>query len=215
MSDDRDPGRADGGRRRGYHHGDLKAALIAAARALIGEKGPGGFTMAEAARRAKVSPSAPYRHYADRDALLAELALEGFQAFAARLEHARADPRLTPLQALDAVGRAYLAFAEEDPAAFAAMFETGLDYGAAPGLRIAAERGFSALHDAVKAVLATAPAAARSAPSLMVAHHIWAMSHGVATLNRRRTAPVPPEELIESMVGVYLRGLGVLPPERL
>ena len=70
---------------RGYHHGNLKEALIQAARQLIAEKGPAGFTFADAARSAGVSPAAPYRHFRDREALLADVAREGFQRFEAML----------------------------------------------------------------------------------------------------------------------------------
>jgi AcrR family transcriptional regulator len=64
---------SDGGRR-GYHHGNLREALIRAALELIAEKGPGGLTFAEAARAAGVSSAAPYRHFRDRDALMADVA---------------------------------------------------------------------------------------------------------------------------------------------
>ena len=197
--------------RRGYHHGDLKRALVEAARVLIAEKGPMGFTMAEAARAAGVSPSAPYRHFADRDALLREIALQGFAAFADRLERAWAAPRLTPLQALDAQGRAYLAFARDEPAAFQTMFGGGLDFTAEPALGAAAERAFAALGKAVSGVLASMPPEKRP-PSLMVATHVATISHGVAALYvlGARAAPMAPEEILESAVGVYLRGLGVL-----
>jgi len=60
--------------RRGYHHGDLREALIRGALELIAEKGPAGFTVAEAARSAGVSPGAPYRHFRDRDDLMADVA---------------------------------------------------------------------------------------------------------------------------------------------
>ena len=66
---------------RGYHHGNLKEALIRAALELIAQKGPAGFTFAEAARWAGVSPAAPYRHFRDRDELLSNVALRGFQQF--------------------------------------------------------------------------------------------------------------------------------------
>ena len=70
---------------RGYHHGNLKEALISAALKLIAEKGPAGFTFAEAARWAGVSPAAPYRHFRDRDELLADVARRGFELFEAAL----------------------------------------------------------------------------------------------------------------------------------
>lgn len=205
-----DQGRRGG--RRNYHHGDLKRALRKAARQLIADKGPSGFTIAEAARAVGVTPSAMYRHFADRDALLADVALEGFRDFADRLEAAWADPRLTPLQALDALGRAYLAFAAEEPAAFSAMFESGLPVGPGSQLQAQADRAFNALHRAVAAVAAAAPPETRP-PTLMAALHIWTLSHGVATLFGRgaRAAPMSAEEMLESAVGVYLRGLGLIP----
>ncbi|MBX2854884.1 MAG: TetR/AcrR family transcriptional regulator [Rhodobacteraceae bacterium] len=205
-----------GGRgKRGYHHGDLKNALMDAARRLISEKGPMGFTIAEAARLAGVSPSAPYRHFRDRDQLLEDVALAGFIDFAAGLEAARRDPALTPLQALDAVGRTYLSFAQARPADFSAMFEAGVSHGSNPALREASDRAFAALTLAVEAVAAQMPLEKRP-PTLMVARHIWALSHGVATLfgradAGRRQSPVSAEELLEAGVGVYLRGLGVIP----
>ena len=68
---------------RGYHHGNLKEALLRAALELIAQKGPAGFTFAEAARWAGVSPAAPYRHFRDRDELLSSVALRGFNQFEA------------------------------------------------------------------------------------------------------------------------------------
>src|ERR1700746_1158004 len=73
---------------RGYHHGNLKEALIRAALELIARKGPAGFTFAEAARAAGVSPAAPYRHYRDRDHLLIDVARRGFELFALALARA-------------------------------------------------------------------------------------------------------------------------------
>jgi AcrR family transcriptional regulator len=73
---------------RGYHHGDLKEALVRAALQLIAEKGPAGFTFADAARWAGVSPAAPYRHFRDRDELLADVARRGFEQFTLALSKA-------------------------------------------------------------------------------------------------------------------------------
>ena len=101
---------------RGYHHGNLKEALIRAALQLIAEKGPGGFTFAEAARFAGVSPAAPYRHFRDRDELLADVARRGFELFAAALEQAWDGGRPEPSAAFERLGKAYLAFARTEPA---------------------------------------------------------------------------------------------------
>ena len=96
--------RHDRGGPRGYHHGNLKEALLRAALELITQKGPAGFTFAEAARWAGVSPAAPYRHFRDRDELLASVALRGFERFAIVLEKAWDDGRRQPLAALDRLG---------------------------------------------------------------------------------------------------------------
>src|SRR5215213_8172747 len=101
----------DGGRGRGYHHGNLKEALMRAALELIAQKGPAGFTFAEAARSAGVSPAAPYRHFRDRDELLANVALRGFEQFESALARAWNEGKPDAPTAFHNLGRAYLAFA--------------------------------------------------------------------------------------------------------
>ena len=101
--------------RKSYHHGNLRQALVEAARALIEEKGPLGFTLAEAARAAGVSPAAPYRHFRNREDLVAEVARQGFLIFAEQLERAFDHGRPSPLSAFFATGRAYLGFARGHP----------------------------------------------------------------------------------------------------
>src|SRR3982751_5319427 len=124
---------ASGGSR-GYHHGNLKEALVRAALDLIKEKGPAGFTFAEAARWAGVSPAAPYRHFRDRDELLSSVALQGFERFAAMLTTAWNEGRPTPRKAFEQLGNAYLAFARTEPAYYAAMFEGGIPLDKNPEL---------------------------------------------------------------------------------
>src|SRR5271170_5030552 len=120
---------------RGYHHGNLKEALLQAALDLIAKKGPAGFTFADAARSAGVSSAAPYRHFRDRDALIADVARRGFELFSVRLDEAWNDGRPEPFAAFENVGRAYLAFAHDEPAYYSAMFEAGLALDDDPGLR--------------------------------------------------------------------------------
>ena len=76
--------------RKGYHHGNLREALVNATLELIESRGPLGFTLSEAARLAGVSPAAPYRHFSGRDELIAEVARQGFEIFADLLEFAHA-----------------------------------------------------------------------------------------------------------------------------
>jgi AcrR family transcriptional regulator len=202
-----------GHRRRGYHHGDLREALIEAALELIAEKGPVGFTVAEAARSAGVSPAAPYRHFRDRDQLIADVARRGFGLFEAELDRAWDVGRPDPISAFNRVGRAYLAFARSEPAYYAAMFEAGLPLAAYPELIEAGERAFAVLRRAAETLAARLPAAERP-PALMVGLHVWALSHGIASLFERgdaarRQLPMSAEDLLEAGVLVYLRGLGI------
>ena len=198
---------------RGYHHGNLKEALLRAALELIAQKGPAGFTFAEAARWAGVSPAAPYRHFRDRDELLASVALRGFEKFETVLARAWDNGRPDVFVALDRLGKAYLEFARTEPAYYSAMFEAGIPLATNPELREAGERAFAVLRGAAEKLCVQIPLRTRP-PALMVALHIWAMSHGVASLfgrgdAARRTLPMSPEELLEAQVLVYLRGLGV------
>ena len=198
---------------RGYHHGNLKEELVRAALGLIGEKGPNGFTFAEAARLAGVSPAAPYRHYRDKDALLADVAARGFEVFEATLARAWDLGKPDPETAFHRLGRAYLAFAHDEPAYYSAMFEAGVPLDASPELRSAADRAFQGLRQASEALIALLPVGKRP-PALMMALHVWSMSHGVAALfgradGGRRPLPMSAAELLESGMLIYLQGLGL------
>ena len=206
-------GQGPGGRR-GYHHGNLREALILAALDLIAKKGPAGFTFADAARSAGVSAAAPYRHFRDRDALIADVARRGFELFAAHLDRAWDDGRPDPFTAFENVGRAYLAFARDEPAYYSAMFEAGLSLDESPDLREVAERSFTVLRAASETLCARLPAEKRP-PALMMSLHLWAVAHGIASLfaradGGRRRLPMSPEELLEAGVLVYLRGLSLI-----
>ncbi len=201
------------GGRRGYHHGNLREALVEAALDLIGQKGPAGFTFAEAARHAGVSAAAPYRHFRDRDALIAEVAQRGFERFEQQLAAAWDEGRPTQPAAFDRLGKAYLAFARSEPAYFAAMFESGLSLTEYRELQQAGDRALAVLRGACEALVAGMPAAKRP-PAMMMALHIWALAHGIASLfargdAARRPVPMSPEELLEAATLVYLEGLGM------
>jgi AcrR family transcriptional regulator len=201
---------------RGYHHGNLKEALIRAALELIAQKGPAGFTFAEAARWAGVSPAAPYRHFRDRDELLIDVARRGFDQFESVLARAWNEGRPDAFAALDRMGKAYLQFARSEPAYYSAMFEAGIPPEASPELRDAAERALAVLRTAVERLIATMPVRNRP-PVLMMTLHIWAMSHGIASLfgrgdAARRSLPMSPEDLLEAAVLIYLNGLGFSVP---
>jgi AcrR family transcriptional regulator len=199
--------------RRGYHHGNLREALMQAAIDLIAAKGPSGFTFAEAARSAGVSPAAPYRHFRDRDALVAEVATRGFVKFALELERAWAEGRPEPQAAFIRLGRAYLAFARSEPAYYAAMFESALPRASYPGPDDARRRAFEVLRAASEAICVRIPKERRP-PELMMSLHVWSMAHGVASLfargdQGRHLIPMSAEDLLEAEVHLYLRGIGL------
>ncbi|WP_151717441.1 TetR/AcrR family transcriptional regulator [Gemmobacter serpentinus] len=202
--------------KRGYHHGNLRQALVEAALDLIAEKGPQGFTLSEAAKAAEVTPAAVYRHFAGRDDLLAEVARQGYEIFASLMDYAFDNGRPSALAAFEATGRAYLAFARKYPGHYMAMFESGLSPQSWPDLAPVAARARAVLERAADGLSQHLPATRRP-PGSMVSSHIWAMSHGVVELYMRGNgvqSPFPPEDLLESGIGIYLRGLGLLPPDQ-
>jgi AcrR family transcriptional regulator len=201
---------------RGYHHGNLKEALVRAALELIAEKGPAGFTFADAARWSGVSAAAPYRHFRDRDELLSDVARRGFEEFEQRLTRAWDEGRPSPPTAFQRLGRAYLAFARAEPAFYSAMFEAGVPMDATPELRAAGDRAFAIVRNACEVLVTSLPSKDRP-PALMMALHIWSMSHGIASLFARgdgsqRKLPMSAEDLLEAEVLIYLRGLGLHDP---
>lgn len=209
------PSRKQWRRRRGYHHGNLKEVLVEAARQLIAQRGTEGFSLTEAARLAGVSPAAPYRHFRDREALLSEVARSGFEEFAVRLDAAWDEGRPAPIKAFENVGRAYLAFARDEPASYTAMFEAGLRVEDVPELKAAADAAFDVLRRASNQVAQAIPALSRP-PGDLMGLHVWALAHGVATLfsesqPARGKVPMSAEDVLDSGVLIYLRGLGVLP----
>jgi AcrR family transcriptional regulator len=205
----------DGSGRRGYHHGNLRETLVDAALRLIAERGPYGFSFVDAARLAGVSPAAPYRHFRDRDELMAEVARRGFDAFEAELARAWDGGKPDPHAAVERLGKAYLAFARTQHAYYTAMFEAGIPLTTYPELLHAGQRAFAILRQASEALCAELPEKDRP-PPLMMGLHVWAMSHGIASLfgrgdAARRALPMSPEDLLEAGVLVYLRGLGLAP----
>jgi AcrR family transcriptional regulator len=200
--------------RKSYHHGNLREALVAATLRLIEERGPLGFTLAEAARVAGVSAAAPYRHFRGRDELVEEVARQGYVMFADRLERAWNDGRPSALSAFMAMGRTYLDFARDNPGYYVAMFESGVAIAGNAELALAADRALSVLVRAAERLGSHLPPGERPPPG-MVANHIWAFSHGVVELFARGRpggrAPYSADEMLESGTVIYLRGLGLIP----
>lgn len=200
-------------KKRGYHHGNLKQALVEAALSLIEAKGPTGFTLSEAAKTAGVTPAAVYRHFEGREDLIAEVAFQGYEIFAELMEYAYASGQPSALASFEATGRAYLAFARRHPGHYVAMFESGISVNRTPELAAASRKAKLVLEHAAGELSKHIPADKRP-PASMFAAHILALSHGVVELFARGTpgviAPFPPEDLLESGIGIYLRGLGLI-----
>ena len=193
------------GQRRAYHHGRLKEALVEAARSLIERHGPQGFTLSEAAKLAGVTPAAPYRHFSDRDALMGEVALRGFEQFGARLAGAWDSGRPDAISALHRMGRAYLAFAHEEPGFYFTMFGHSQRLGEEG--HAAADKAFNALVHAAEAVLKERNAKTSGARAL--GYEIWATSHGVATLSLGRFLEAgkedcDPQRILENSVSAMI-----------
>ncbi len=165
--------------KRGYHHGSLKQALVDAGVELLAEGGPSALTLTEAARRAGVTPAAPYRHFSGRDALLSEIARQGFETFGEKIEAAWDEGRPDAQTAMRAMSKAYLAFAREETGLYAAMFGQAAAL-ADPRAGGAADHALEILWRAVVAWLQQAGASAQGARH--VALQVWAIAHGVAML---------------------------------
>ncbi|MEY9872001.1 AcrR family transcriptional regulator [Streptacidiphilus sp. MAP12-33] len=156
-----------------YHHGDLRAACLRAARELLEEDGSSGLSLRAVARRAGVSATAPYRHYPDREALLSAVAAEGYRELAAAL--AAAHPAPTTPDELAAVALAYVRFALDHPPLFRAMFAEPCD--PANEERVAATTAITQyVRDIVHGVFPDADAEALSTA-------VWALVHGLAFLH--------------------------------
>ncbi len=203
-------------KKRGYHHGNLRQALVEAALGLIEAKGPTGFTLSEAAKQAGVTPAAVYRHFEGRSDLIAEAARQGYEIFADVMQYAFDSGQPSALAAFEATGRAYLAFARKYPGHYISMFESGISVNRTPELAAASARARAVMERAAAELSEHIPQDKRP-PAAMFSAHIWAMSHGVVELFARNSpgsqSPFPPEDLLESGIGVYLRGLGLIAPD--
>ena len=145
-----------------YHHGDLRSALLQAAGELLEKQGLGALSLREAARRAGVSHNAPYRHFPDREALLAALAAEGFALLSEGFKGAGREG-----------GLAYVRFALKHPQRFRLMFGGLVPIARYPELREQGTRAHRGLEDAFRELGEDAPLAAAAA---------WSLVHGLANL---------------------------------
>jgi AcrR family transcriptional regulator len=177
-----------------YHHGDLRAALMTAALSLIERHGIKSFSLKDAAVQVGVSSAAPYRHFADKDALLAELRREGFALFYDSLRTAY-ESGGTPAERLEELGVAYVFFALRHPARFRIMF------GLAGPLEARDPNAYHLLVEAVAALLPRASPKRRH--DLVVA--CWSIVHGFATLQMEGAFAGPRQEEMEQQLRRTLR----------
>jgi AcrR family transcriptional regulator len=162
-----------------YHHGDLANALVDAAQRLIEAGGSSRLTLRAAAQAACVSAAAPYRHFDDREALLAAVLAKGFRELAQGTDAARR-AAADPLSGLLAVGQAYVAFAAARPAIYRLMFGPECDKASHPTLMAAGQEALAVLTQAVlDCRLAGVIEEADVAPVVLAA---WSLSHGLASL---------------------------------
>lgn len=193
----------------GYHHGDLQRTLVVAARRIIEKEGPAHLTLRGAAQLAGVSVAAPYRHFADKEALLAAVLAEGFQQLAAEQKAARAAQKKPEAQ-LVAVGNAYVAFAAANASVYRLMFGPALNKEEHPALL---EAGQAALAELVGAVTVCAEAGlfAPSAKVEEVALAGWSLCHGLASLHTdgtlRTSIPVEVHEAGKTLISFLLHGV--------
>jgi AcrR family transcriptional regulator len=180
-----------------YHHGDLRAALVRTAMQLLEESGETALSLRAVARRAGVSPAAPYRHYADREALISAVAAVGYRELAERLAAAHPSPS-TPEQ-LASVAIAYVQFALERPALFRIMFGEPCDRDNEERLAATA-----AVSQYVRAI------AERSFPQAdpdALATAIWALVHGLAFLHLDGKLDAPTPSVVAERVTAAIQGL--------
>jgi AcrR family transcriptional regulator len=169
-----------------YHHGHLREALLKAAIQLIAEVGPAGFTLREVARRAGVSHNAPYRHFPDREDLLAAVAAQGFRELNEAMLEAVTHHR-SSVARLKAAGLAYVEFALRRPEHFTVMFDAAVSKHRTPDSTEAAEQAFGTLLTLVKSCQDE-----NRLPSVDVrqlALLAWSMVHGIAKLATAKRLP--------------------------
>jgi AcrR family transcriptional regulator len=165
-------------KKRPYHHGDLRTALIEAALSLVEEHGVKGLALSDAARQAGVSVAAPYRHFKDKETLLAEIAAEGFVLFRDVLARAAQTHPKDKVQRLVEMGVAYVDFALEHRSHFKVMWESGIPKENYPEVGTVAHQAYLLLEKAALDLLPGAPAGRQHA--LVAA--AWSIVHGYASL---------------------------------
>jgi AcrR family transcriptional regulator len=164
----------------GYHHGNLRRALLDAALELIESEGVASLSLRAVARRAQVSHAAPYHHFADRAALVAAVAEEGFESLHAKTL-TRMERAVDPRERFRESGIAYVLFAVEYPSHFRVMFSAELeDKSRYSGLQAAAAATYAVLIDAIERCQEAG--FARAGDPQTLGYAAWSLVHGLASL---------------------------------
>ena len=193
--------------RKSYHHGDLRNALLSAAREVLDEEGIEGLSLRSLARRAQVSRAAPYHYFHDKAELIAAVVADCYSQLEQRLQTAMTtESALDPVDRVVALGRIYVEFATADPARFRLMHRpelSGNDSAAAQG-------AFSVLRESVE----VCHKAGRFRQGSVDEHTVgcWCAIHGIATLlvdGRLRERVRDPGSFAEEVARTYCRGLAI------
>lgn len=201
-------------RRRAYHHGDLRRALVDAALEILRGKGPSELTLREAARAAGVSRAAPYRHFADKQALLAAVAARGFRLLGEAMRAATGEAEQTPALRFRALGEAYVQFALRNAALFQLMFrQVPLGRTDYPDLEAAAQETFGLLIAAIRSGQEAGELAEGDAQGYAIA--AWCLVHGLSDLliNGQFGEAGASEYALQAALGALFFGLRRPPPE--
>jgi AcrR family transcriptional regulator len=195
-------------KRHGYHHGDLRRALIDGALKIIEKEGEEACTLREVARRVGVSQAAPYRHFADKDALIAAVAEEGHRLLQESMREAAAPHTHSEVARFRELGIAYVEFAVAHPAHFHVMFGPICGtLGEHPSLAAEGARSFMILLDAVadcqrKKVV-------RGDDPQEIAQFAWTVVHGLASLLvDGQLPPQPLRPLATRILKLAFEGMG-------
>lgn len=193
--------------KRSYHHGNLRAHLMAAALEIVRETGAASLSLRDAARRAGVSHTAPYRHFRNRAALLAVLAEEGFRDMAAEMQAASAAAEDEPIERLRLMGLAYVRFAARHPGHFRVMFGPEAAYEHDHSVRHAGEGVYTLMRDALEQ--AQDLGQLRNDDYRIQARTAWALMHGLASLIVDGRIPAPDDAALEKLVGETQQALSI------
>jgi AcrR family transcriptional regulator len=197
---------------RAYHHGDLKNALVVAALELIATKGARALSLREVARATGVSHASTYRHFPNKESVLATIAEQGFRELTQRMRDAALQSPIAPLQGLHRVGLAYVAFGVAHPHHLRIMFgDLITNHAAYPSLLEASSAAFEVLASSVRA--GQKAGLVRGSDERLVSLAAWSQVHGLALLiasgqiQPEGSAPLQPDTLADAVLNLLQTGL--------